>query len=297
MSLLWFALASLLIASAAQQNPPYSYGEALRYTLYSFANYCSESSIQNWSCYFCKPASTPVTVEFVFYDPSTDTFGYAGRTDTEVIFSFRGTEINSIDNWITDLTFAKTTVWNNVPGALVHEGFYDAYLAIFDQVHAAADYYALNYPALPFVFTGHSLGAALAELCAVDIATNGSYVGPYTVWNVGAPRVGNDVFAQLYTQYVNTTWRTVNSDDIVPHLPFQSMGFQHVPYEVWYPQDMTATSSYTICDASGEDPNCSDSLAPDYEIPPHLTYFGYYCLTPCGGPGEKPVAKVLVKTA
>jgi len=132
-----------------------------------------------------------------------------------------------------------------------------------------------------------TLGAALAELCAADLASNGTIPGPFYVWNYGAPRVGNPVFAQLYTDVVNNTWRTIHANDIVPHLPLVAEGFQHVATEVWFPQTMTPSSAlYTVCDSSGEDPTCSDS-AIDLSVDDHLTYFGWQCETPCGGPKQK----------
>jgi len=45
--------------------------------------------------------------------------------------------------------------------------------------------------------------------------------------------------------------------DIVPHLPTKAMNFHHVATEVWYVEDF---SSYQVCDGTGEDPNCSDSV-------------------------------------
>ena len=41
--------------------------------------------------------------------------------------------------------------------------------------------------------------------------------------------------------------------------------------QVWYNE---ASSSYQVCDGSGEDPNCSDSLLLPDSISDHLTYLG-----------------------
>ncbi len=51
----------------------------------------------------------------------------------------------------------------------------------------------------------------------------------------------------------------VHYHDIVPHLPFTDLGYHHVPTEIW---QITNSSQhrYLVCNGSGEDPNCSDSV-------------------------------------
>jgi len=65
----------------------------------------------------------------------------------------------------------------------------------------------------------------------------------------------------------SNTWRVVNNHDIVPHLPPKSFDFNHVNTEVW-----EHGSQYQICNQSGEDPKCSDSLILPDSIPDHLSY-------------------------
>lgn len=49
------------------------------------------------------------------------------------------------------------------------------------------------------------------------------------------------------------------------------MGFEHSPFEVFYTEAMT---SYVICDASGEDPSCSNQFPLANEVVDHVTYLG-----------------------
>lgn len=118
--------------------------------------------------------------------------------------------------------------------------------------------------------TGHSLGGSLAVLCATQFARveNVTVVGVYTF---GASRVGNAEFHAFYSQGTHTSWRVTHWKDPVPHLPMTSLGFHHVPNEVFYNKD---SSSYAICDASGEDPHCSNSVAWDslLFVNEHYTY-------------------------
>eukprot|EP01147_Barroeca_monosierra_P006984 gene6984-9584_t len=82
--------------------------------------------------------------------------------------------------------------------------------------------------------------------------------------NFGMPRVGDIAFARLFNQTILYSTRVVHRHDIVPHLPFQDMGFHHVAREIWEQSPETASppkdQTYIVCDNSGEDPSCSDSV-------------------------------------
>ena len=57
------------------------------------------------------------------------------------------------------------------------------------------------------------------------------------------------------------------------HLPLEGMGFSHIGTEVWWDEQWTKG---TVCDGSGEDPHCSDSvwaIGVDFSIHDHLHYF------------------------
>ena len=85
--------------------------------------------------------------------------------------------------------------------------------------------------------TGHSLGGAVATLCAVDIKTELPSQGRQLfLYTFGSPRLGND----LWSDYVfgllpdGTYQRVTHWDDIIPHAPPIPAGFKHVGDEVWY---------------------------------------------------------------
>lgn len=44
--------------------------------------------------------------------------------------SFRGTQADSLRNWITDLKLSKMTPYQNYTGVQVHTGFQQAYMAL-----------------------------------------------------------------------------------------------------------------------------------------------------------------------
>ena len=92
---------------------------------------------------------------------------------------------------------------------------------------------------------------------------------PVFNYNYGDPRVGNYDFTSIYKSYVTEYWRVVNELDLVPHVPPRFLGFYHNPTEVWYYNDV-----WKICNGSGEDPNCSDSLVVALSIIDHMDYMG-----------------------
>jgi hypothetical protein len=72
-------------------------------------------------------------------------------------------------------------------------------------------------PNMTVVMTGHSLGAAIVTLYALDVAAGGK-LNP-TVYTFASPRVGDTQFANTYNSSVATNYRVWNWPDIVPRLP------------------------------------------------------------------------------
>ena len=66
--------------------------------------------------------------------------------------------------------------------------------------------------------TGHSLGGALATLCAADLAANTKFTSP-SVYTFGSPRVGNPTFAGFFNRRTGPHYRVYNSEDVVTSLP------------------------------------------------------------------------------
>lgn len=117
---------------------------------------------------------------------------------------------------ITDLD-ARFEKWG---GHRVHRGFANAFRSVADAVQDAIP------TAARVVIAGHSLGGALATLCADAFQDIWTIEGVHTF---GSPRVGNAGFAGEYASGPGVrTWRIVNAGDPVPHVPWRLGRYRHV---------------------------------------------------------------------
>jgi triacylglycerol lipase len=105
--------------------------------------------------------------------------------------------------------------------------------------------------------TGHSLGGALAILCALEFCRQRLPVA--AVVTFGQPRVGDGNFAELYDLTQPTdgiaagfldeiTFRVVNQNDIVPRTPGCLMGYRHCGQEVFLRPDGSAEFNPTFAE-------------------------------------------------
>ncbi len=114
-------------------------------------------------------------------------------------------------------------------GALIHRGFANAYLSVRYQIH---DYIQTNQVSRLTV-TGHSLGGALATICALDLQYNfNSILSDIEVYTFGAPKVGNKKFYQSYDKRVPQTHHFIYGLDIVPSLPRWWQGYFYAPQRI-----------------------------------------------------------------
>ena len=163
-----------------------------------------------------------------------DTQGFVARNATDIVVAFRGTEPRQRLDWLADARFIPRD-WAHGPGH-VHEGFKDALQAVWSdpvQTSETLPQWLLAHNGRNVWITGHSLGGALAELCAARaLSANLPVHGVYTF---GQPRVGDEVFAMaLHTALGSRTCRFINDRDIVPRVPLFTMKFRHYGGEVFF---------------------------------------------------------------
>ena len=105
--------------------------------------------------------------------------------------------------------------------ARVHAGFKEAYLSVrhrLMELIESATGGRLEEDGWEVLTTGHSLGGALASLCAHDLSTRFP-TSRVSMYNYGAPRLGNTAFAEAYEVANGDSYRLVNENDIFARFP------------------------------------------------------------------------------
>jgi len=78
------------------------------------------------------------------------------------------------------------------------------------------------YPDYQYVFTGHSLGGAMASIAALDSVKYGSLkrseISPVLI-TYGQPRTGNDIFANEVMKHIPIIYRVVRQGDFIATFP------------------------------------------------------------------------------
>lgn len=145
------------------------------------------------------------------------------RTNDTLIVIFRGTE--SFKDVLTDINFTRGYLkMNKFTKVLVHKGFLKYFNSILEELENEVfnNIFEVN----NFLFTGHSLGGALASIAACYFSFR------YKQYKVscatfGSPRAGSRSFVKLFNKNVEESYRFVNDCDPVPNLP-SSLRFSHV---------------------------------------------------------------------
>ncbi|MHA6529398.1 lipase family protein [Paenibacillus sp. BAC0078] len=140
-------------------------------------------------------------------------FGFILESPQEIIVAFRGS--SSMPNWISNANASQKQFKYIKEDCLTHRGFTGIYSSARNGILSLLD--SLS-PDKTLYITGHSLGGALATLCAVDIAANSSFTAP-RLYTFASPRVGDPAFAKACAKYVQTSYRIANPFDIVTHAP------------------------------------------------------------------------------
>lgn len=150
----------------------------------------------------------------------TDTQCYVWSENSIIYVIFRGTEKNMRDIATDISAFKRHIPYDHTGKIRVHRGFYKAYNSVRDMILAKIYCYK-NDGAHSIIIGGHSLGGALATLCAVDIDYNDLFHGGrLRVYTDGEPKVGNRHFKRSYNKRISMHYRCTNPLDIVPKVPF-----------------------------------------------------------------------------
>lgn len=133
---------------------------------------------------------------------------------------FRGTSY--LADWLTNANFTLARSSNNQP---VHAGFSDAFKSIRPQLLSLMP----SISGTQIHCIGHSLGGAIASLCAEWIEL--AYHRKPCLYTFGAPRVGLHGFASTLSKTLSSPniYRVYRRSDVVPYVPIWP--FLHAPLQ------------------------------------------------------------------
>ncbi|KAJ7470899.1 alpha/beta-hydrolase [Mycena latifolia] len=260
---LLFAAVNLALASQLKDE---MYDDLVVYFQYASSSYSTT----------CAKPNGNILVSSIS-DDATDTQGFIARDDgrREIVVALRGS--SSAEDFHTNAKFSLTPLVSlgiNPPaGSTVHTGFLTAWNSVASSVIMTARTQLAEHPGYQLVSTGHSLGGALASLAAISLQQNlpGNIVRMYTY---GQPRTFNPTAANwINEQFRSRAFRAVHTSDGVPTAIPQSAGYKHHGVEFWNFLDPSSARTTKACEASGEDPSCSDSVPSQGIDAAHNVYF------------------------
>ncbi len=163
--------------------------------------------------------------ETIFLD-NDGSQAYFFANEHDIVIAFRGTEPTEWNDVKADLDATKALA--ETVGR-VHRGFkkeVDDIWPMLEEILSSSQKNLDKY----LWFTGHSLGGAMASICAGRCQLSSVKTYPEQLHTFGSPRVGTK-------RYINHAkvdyYRWVNNNDIVTHTPPAWMGYRHSGVEMY----------------------------------------------------------------
>jgi len=239
--------------------------------------YAKYDTSTSWDCPDCLLTGPNVTLVKVAWNPIANTLALINlNMDTkEIIVTFRGS-VNLADYIQNGMLLPIPVSFAGDNGKVrVHGGFYVAADSLFKQIQDTLGQLLAEHQGFRLTFVGHSLGAPLAVLTALRIRSNPVFSQQrFAIFAYGSPRIGNVDFADYVNSLNVTIVRAVNKADLVAHVPARGVQsvYIHHSNQVW----VAKNGEINICSTNVyEDPSCSISLGPNYNVLDHTTgYFG-----------------------
>jgi predicted lipase len=131
------------------------------------------------------------------------------------LVAFRGTV--GIKDWEVDFKIERNSLG-------LHKGFCEAVDSLYPEIRRVV-------AGKDVLLTGHSLGAAMAAVAAIQLRTICEGV---RIVNFGQPKIGDDKAVKLLNGIL---WnRFVHGEDIVTHVPLKCLDYVHGGKEIHIPQ-------------------------------------------------------------
>jgi triacylglycerol lipase len=147
---------------------------------------------------------------------------YCFANEHDVVLACRGTEPTEWNDIQADANAVMSVVGTF---GKVHSGFNRE---VNDLWPLLESFLTLN--TKPVWFCGHSLGGAMATICAYRCKTSSISSNPAELHTFGSPRVG----CKRYIRHAKIThYRWVHNNDIVTRVPPPWMGYRHCGHEIY----------------------------------------------------------------
>jgi len=147
---------------------------------------------------------------------------YRFRNDHDIVLACRGTQLTEWNDIQADANAVLSAL-----GAIgnVHSGFnreVDDLWPLLEDL--------LRDNTQPVWFCGHSLGGAMATICAFRCKSSSISTNPQELHTFGSPRVG----CKTYVRHAEVThYRWVHNNDLVTRVPPIWMGYRHAGNEIY----------------------------------------------------------------
>ena len=177
---------------------------------------------------YLDPSEIEDKIEGHFYtfqwieNKEADTQVFICEDDEQTWVVFRGTEFDNFDDWITNLDCSFIHgEWGEV-----HKGFYNdvesVRFDIVDHIHESI------MKDKQIIFTGHSQGAACAELLFSETCRYLPYQNQICI-PIEPPRNMSREAAKVFGKaHGSKVYHVVNNNDVVTRVPTRLMGYAHV---------------------------------------------------------------------
>ena len=153
---------------------------------------------------------------------SNNAQAYWFQSEHDSVVVCRGTEVSELEDLKADAN-AVAAIAETV--GKVHRGFKSEVDEIWPHIEKE-----LEANKKPLWFCGHSLGGAMANICAGRCMLSYLKSEPEELYTYGSPRIG----CKRYVNYVSLKhYRFVNNNDIVTRLPPPWLGYRHNGTEMY----------------------------------------------------------------
>lgn len=168
-----------------------------------------------------------------------DAYGFAACHNSGLcVLAFRGTQIESYQDFLTNIQVLLTSMPQARHRGLVHAGFLNSALALLPGVTDWLN--SVTAARTRLLICGHSLGGAIANLVAADVR-------PDSLVTFGCPRVGDDEFVDFLLNHLHLQiTRVVNCCDVVPTLPPTFMSYEHASDALYLDSNGTLLVNPTV---------------------------------------------------